>query len=830
MTIRATGSNRAALPRWSWLPALAVALSACGGGSDKADERVAKLELVQHSALLTAAGQERQLAVRALNASGGQIDSNVVWTSSTPDQVSVDATGKVRSVTSIGSAQVFAEAGGLRSTPVLISTVELKPGTLLLSDADIVQVAPPVAPAPGMFPGPGTQYDIWLAGQQAPALGTVVLAAGAANVSGKVVGTAVEANRVRVRLQRLAMPDLLARYDVNWSIDLAPFDIVIDGQASGQREQPAAVAGHPRAAAAASTLPEWKVPKEGVKSPCSASVEAKFKAKPLQIKVTGAPKIEAFSSKLDDTLPPGRLRIALVGDFYIETSVGLTAEAGITAEAKCELKAHIPLTFLPPPFGLILQVPVGIGVAAGGTIEIVSIDIGLSGKNGAKFEMGIDCTAPQPCIGLDKAERINEFTPHMEISSAETEGLKVELEAGAYFLTGIDVVIGIAQASYEFNMLEVKAGPKQKADFGTMKRQIDVVPYKSDYDFAFVLEVGPGGAIKDLIKELLGGEPAELSFGLKVSLPISESPRGTWKADKTTAIPNRDIVKFDIDLTPFSTTYWKLGYNVEKIEVYHRREGAREFTLIGALSAIEPQAHFETTWNPTPADAGRNDFVVFAVSKLPVVRLEVDTMKSVQVGCIAASGSGRGSERALAVSGVCKEEWVGSASGEIFGAVTFDAPPPFLWEQDLTLQLGPNISALRPAKTGSFVTVQLTVYKNLGCTVSPERFDGSNVSQASLMTVDRNFDPPKFSFGLQIDAELTITCPHSEPFKLPTRVLAIDGAGEITEKGTRMQGGTNTAQGRYSYSFALKVPDTAAVASARGGAREGAGLRLAGYQ
>lgn len=794
-----TIARRGARRLWMFSAAIAL-LAGCGGGSDKADEQVAKLELVQHSALLTGPGHERQLSVRALNASGGLVDANVVWTSSTPDQVSVDASGKVRSVTPIGSAQIFAEAGGFRSAPVLISTVELKPGTLLLNDTDIVQVAPP-APAPGTFPGPGTRYDIWIAGQQVPALGTIVLAAETANVSGKVAETEVEAGRVRVRLERLAMPDLLARYDVNWVIDLAPYDIVID-ETSNEREQPKRAAVE--RPLAANTVPEWKVPKEGSKSPCSASVEAKLKAKPLQVKVTGAPKLEAFSSKFDDALPPGRLRIALVGDFYIETSVGLTAEAGLTGEVKCELKGRIPLRFLPPPFGLILQVPVGIGVSAGGTIEVVSIDIGLSGKNGAKFEMGIDCTAPQPCIGLDRAERINEFKPHMELASADTEGLKVELEAGAYFLTGIDVVLGISQASFEFNMLEVKAGPKQKADFGTVKRQIDVVPYASDYDLAFVLEVGPGGAIKDLIKELLGGEPAELSFGLRLSAPISESPRGMWKPDKTSAIPNRDIVKFDVDLTQFSTTYWKLGYNVDRVEIYRRHEAERAFSLLRTLTAIEPQAHFETTWDPTPTDAGRNDFVVFAISKLPVVRLEVDTMKSVQVGCIAASGNGR--ERPQA-AGVCKEEWVGNAAGVLTDLVRFDAPEPFLWEQDLTTVIGPGISALRPTGAGNVVNVKFTVYENLGCTVTPERFTPESYSPASLMTVDRNFDPPKYAWGLWIDAELTISCPNGPPFTIPTRVLGITGGGDLTEQGTRMVGGTNTAQGQYTYSFKLKEPD-----------------------
>jgi hypothetical protein len=796
-----TRSMGVASLRWWWPLLCAAALAGCGGGGggDTVDNTVAKLELAQHSALLTAPGQERQLSVRTVNAAGEQIDANVVWTSSKPEQVSVDASGKVEAVTPIGSAMVFAEAGGVRSAPVFISTVELKPGTLLLSDVDIVDAAPPPTPAGGGFPGPGTQYDIWIVGQQAPALGTIVLAAETANVSGRVVETAAEANRVRVRLERLAVPDLLARYDVAWVIELAPYDIVIDEPTSGDRQRPQQV--RERAVAAArGVVPEWKIPKEGETSPCSASVEAKLKAKPLQVKIAGSPTLEAFSSKLDASLPPGRLRVALVGDFTIETSVGLTAEAGVEGEVKCELKGHIPLPFLPAPLNLILKVPVGIGVAVKGSVEVVSIDIGYSGKNGAKLEMGIDCAPPQPCVGLDKAERINEFTPNMKLSSLEAQGLKVDLEAGAYFLTGIDAVFEIFNASYEFGLLDVKAGPKQKADFGTVKRQIDVVPYKSEYDLAFVLEVGPGGAIKDAIKELIGSEGGELSFGLDIPFKVSESPRGSWQPDKTTAIPNRDIVKFDIDLTEFSTKYWLLGYNVEAIEVYRRHESEMNFSLLRTMSAIEPQSHFETTWDPTPADAGRNDFVVFAISKLPVVRLEVASMKTVQVGCIPAAGNGR--ERTLAAS-VCKEQWTGSASGVITDLQEFTTVTPLRWEQDLSLQFGPNISALRPQ--GS-VQVKLLTYTNLGCTVAPEVFDSFDPA-TSFMTVDRNFNPAKYTFNAAIAAEITVSCPGADPLTLQTRVLNFQGVGELTEQGTVMAGGTSSPQGNYSYRFQLAVDD-----------------------
>jgi len=800
-----TTTSRGTTGRWGWLVGAAVLLAGCGGGGGGgggggSDNQVARLEFDRPSALMTAPGEERQLSVRTVNASGEQIDAAVTWNSSRPEQVSVDASGKVRAVTPIGSAMIFAEAGGVRSAPAFIATVELKPGTLLLRDIDVVQVAPP--PTGGSFPGPGTQYDIWIAGAQAPAVGTIVIAAETAKVSGRVVEAEVEPNRVRVRLERLAVPDLLARYDVNWVIDLAPYDIVIDSPPSGARQQTQGARNRPLAAGAGA-VPEWKIPANGEESPCSASVEAKLKAKPLQVKIAGSPTLEAISSKFDDSLPPGRLRVALVGDFYIETSVGLTAEAGIEGEAKCELKGHIPLPFLPVPLNVILKVPVGIGVAVKGTVEIVSIDIGFSGKNGANLEMGIDCAPPQPCVGLDKAERINDFTPNMKLSSLEAQGLKVELEAGAYFLTGIDVVLGIGDASWQFNLLDVKVGPKQKGDFGTIKRQIDDVPYASKYDLAFVLEVGPGTAIKDGIKELIGSEGGELSFGLDIPFKISESPRGTWAPDKTTAIPNRDTVKLAIDLTEFSTKYWLLGYNVESVEIYKKHEGEMNFSHYRTLPAVEPQAHFETTWDPAPADAGRNDFVVFAVSKLPVVRLEVASMKSVQVGCIPAGGNARA--QGAAGGGVCKEEWIGSASGVLTDLVDFTTVTPLQWEPDPLLQLGPNISALR-AK-GS-VKVTFLVYKNLGCTVTPEVFDSFDPA-TTLMSVDRNFNPAKYTFNVGISSEITIRCPGADPLTFPTRVLNIQGAGDLTEQGTVMAGGTNSPQGQYSYRFQLKVDEPA---------------------
>ena len=69
-------------------------------------------------------------------------------------------------------------------------------------------------------------------------------------------------------------------------------------------------------------------------------------------------------------------------------------------------------------------------------------------------------------------------------------------------------------------------------------------------------------------------------------------PRGNWAPDKTTAIPNRDVVKLAVDLNETSTSYFLLGYNVESVEIYKKHESEMNFSFYRALSATASQAHF----------------------------------------------------------------------------------------------------------------------------------------------------------------------------------------------------------------------------------------------
>jgi hypothetical protein len=777
-----------------------IALAACGGGggggADPATTpTVARIDIDRPTVMLTAPGQERQLSARASTSDGTAVDAKVSWTSSAPGQVQVDANGKVRAVTALGSAQIVAEVNGVRSTPVLVSTVELHPGTLLVRDAEVARIGTPEAAA---APAETIVYDVWLAGVAPPAPGALVLASETSPVGGRVVASAVEDGLTRVRLQVLNLPDLLARYDFNWTLDLSAYDIVW--------REPAATGTSQRARAAREhTLDETEVrladrtiPPGSARPICTLSASAKLQTSPVKAKVSGNPKVEILSSRLNASLPPGRLRAVLKGDIKLETEVGLMAEAGLNGEVKCELTGgSIPI----PLFAFAgLEIPLGIGAKASGTLEVASLDIGLAGELGATFELGVDCAPPAPCAVVHSAEPVREFKPHVKASTTEGDGLKVELKASAYLMTGLNVVL--IQKVLVFKALEATAGPEQSADFGTLKRQADDLPYASNYKLKIAAEIGPGTNLKKAIEKLTGTEGDNFSFKLPIEVPLSESPNGTWKPDKTSALPDRDTVRLTIDVKPESTRYFALGYNIQSIEIHRRSEGEREFALLHTLGAAEPQARFIWDWSPTAADAGKNEFAVFAVSKLPVVRLEIGTVQEVQVGCIGGTGSAR-PQAQQSSGGVCKEQWIGRAEGETNDLIRFSMEEePMVWEQDLTLQIGPGVSALRPR--GS-VRVQLLAHTNLGCTVTPEVFDTFPAS--SLMTVHRNVDPPQYTFGLQVDATITISCPNSAPLTFPTRVLSINGTGTLTREGTLMEFNQSSPQGRYAYRFELKPPD-----------------------
>src|SRR5262249_49345529 len=137
-----------------WASAIAIALLAgCGnksgpnsnpgGGGPGGSAAIVRIEVTPSSVLLSGAGQRHPLTAKAFNAQGAEVPTTFTWTSSKPDQVSVDASGTLQAVTAIGSATAQAQAGTVRSPAVAVATVQPRPGAVLLTDSQVVDAGTP---------------------------------------------------------------------------------------------------------------------------------------------------------------------------------------------------------------------------------------------------------------------------------------------------------------------------------------------------------------------------------------------------------------------------------------------------------------------------------------------------------------------------------------------------------------------------------------------------------------------------------------------------------------------------------------------------------------
>ena len=110
------------------------------------------------SVLLPGGGQSAQLSVQLLDPRGAPSFGSVTWTSSAPDKVSVDSAGRLVAL-AIGSAQVFAQAAGVRSAPTLVIVAQPQAGALLVTDARWCRSARRCAfrPAPCRGSAPSTR-------------------------------------------------------------------------------------------------------------------------------------------------------------------------------------------------------------------------------------------------------------------------------------------------------------------------------------------------------------------------------------------------------------------------------------------------------------------------------------------------------------------------------------------------------------------------------------------------------------------------------------------------------------------------------------------------
>jgi hypothetical protein len=732
-----------------------------------------------------------------VDAQGAPVSVPVSWISSQPGQVSVDGTGRVVGL-GIGSAQIVAEAGGVRSTPAFALVAEPKPGALLLTDVQIVSVGAAIGVQPGDAPGVGTQYDVVVRNLASPpAPGTVVLAAENAAVAGKVVSSQQNGNTVTLRLALAPLPDLLDRYHIDWSIDLAPYQLAFDPPPAGASTRPASITMQ-RAGATASRL---GAPIAALSSPldaiaCDGSVSASLASLSSTLAFDNQMRLDIQDYRDDPALGPGFSRHALTGSETITGTIELKFNPGFRLEGTCIAQGHVDL----PVFGWVSllvmpSVRLGVGVDLSGEFEVVHGQLTLSGKIGSSHTLGWQC-ANGSCAPLQSFTPVNEFK-HTEVVPSLND-MHAVLSGQAFVLVGLDLAI---LSSEHAEMIEAKAGPKQSADLGFETDQADNSGYASTYDLSLEVAVQPGSALKTALQSLIGGN-VNLTFGLKFSQPLSKSPRGVLQADTLQVSPGNPV-NFTVALDADSVNYKLLGYNVSSISLYRKGENDFEFTPFASIPvSATNQTTFQYRWDTQGIDVGKSKFAAFVETTMPVPQLEVNpnSLVEVNVSCFSQGGAapqGPSGARLLAASNTCADEWTGSSSHFLPHIESSDAS--VTWQRDPTFQ-GTGGQVLYRAH--GTLTWHHLIFEEGGCSVSPTTFAIGDLStETNQLIVDYGVTPAAFGGAGIVSTTLTISCPGQDPFSTPANLSWFNAAGTVSDDGLTISGSTVTPQGNSSFNF-----------------------------
>ncbi|MGZ3447610.1 MAG: Ig-like domain-containing protein, partial [Myxococcaceae bacterium] len=546
----------------SWTATLLLLMvlgSACQGsgaggqpdGGGNPGPGIIRVEITPGSVLLGAAGQTHALSARAFDAQNREVAATFAWTSSHPDQVSVDASGKLTGK-AIGSAQITAETAGVTSAAATILVAETAPGAVLVSDAQVVSVGP-VTFTPADGPGVGTQYEVRLKGvSPAPSPGTILLASESAQVAGKVVSTRDESGTLVATLELRPLYEVLGRYRIDWDLDVAPFGSDVLAPPGAQADPGT------RSAALGTRSPADTALQQFNTVNCDGTVDAKLATKKVSLGPTSSLHWVVQETRDDPNQAPSHVKHALVGQFALVGTVEIGFNPQVSVDATCAFT-------LPPiriaAFGAasLLVMPairLGVGLDLHAALQAASASVGLTGKVGFQAEIGWEC-GPGPCQGLATLSEIDDVKPKLQAPS--THGIQVDLSARLYAFAGLDLAILGGLAGY-FGIAEAQIGPKQSASLASEDDQAQLPGSSSSYKLDLVGSIAPGAGLKAAIKKVIDDSAVSVDLTFQRELSLSRSPRGTMSVSKAQAAVG-DPVKFTVDIDPDTASYLGIGYN-----------------------------------------------------------------------------------------------------------------------------------------------------------------------------------------------------------------------------------------------------------------------------
>jgi Tol biopolymer transport system component/predicted small lipoprotein YifL len=650
------------------LAAALFALAGCGGGGDDAgppaaqpqpQPAVTRIEVGPAALLLTPGQPAQTLRARALDANGAEVNVPVVWTSSRPTEVAVDGAGRVSAVAPVGSAQVFAEVGGVRSAPVLATAVEVAAGVQLIDDAQVVGLPVPVDPAAS---GLDLEVETVLTGfATPPAPGSLLLGRQGLAIGGEVLQATPEGNNVRVRL-RLAQGDirrLVTRARLNETIDLrglpltpapevtALYDITQVGDEFVFTPKPGVEGFQPeRVTGQGAGVPTDRARKLSI-APVPPLVKHRLGPFECEIATPVLPvsisnpggftiRFEPVYKVLYDE-NDGLRKLELGASMSVKARAALQFNVGALVNLTCEATLFRRLAPVPGWAGLLLSgdIKAGVGFEAEGSVTVPLFGAETQVELAAQALVGIECTGGP----AGDCQTIGRFVPTAKsgfrfLAPGDAVGnTRSELFVFPYAFIGAKAGATLVERA-RIEVFTVRAGLKAETTLAPEVTQMTapVLPgfadYRSNYKIGLLTEIAAGSINKgktDLqaLLQQLGFFKATL-LKWQLAVPLATSPRGTVTVDRST-VSNGDVANFRVRLEP-ETAFLSLplvgsdaarAYNVKRIRIVRTAplEGTR---TVATVEAAPDQTDFNLTWVASGiSDDREGQFAAFVDTVLP---------------------------------------------------------------------------------------------------------------------------------------------------------------------------------------------------------------------
>lgn len=623
----------------SLILAILLIFTACSGGSGSSDNsssgvdtspQVVKVVIAPQSVLFTDLDQSKMLSATAYDASGNVINKSITWTTSHNDVVTIGADGNASAQGVIGSTTITAEAGGIKSAPIMITVAEVVGGAILVDDDQVIGNIELVAPT--VPPGVGSQYKVTLKGLALPELGDILVGTGELPIAGQVVSAELINGVVHVTLEIVPIDQMFTQLVINEVLDLGEVTPYIPEEIANHytvtEEADGTLLFTPKSKSSASAL----------------APELEFEFTPFTCKLEGTGTVPTFSLSnpvsairinrnfsLDlayDSALGGFQKASVIGDLKAVFKAKPSLAANLNAKVSCDVElGSIPLPITGSLSWLLgFSVPLGVGFEVGGQLELAQLGVDIDVNAHYTAEFGVECPLGNSCTSIHELTNDNStFKTDWVLPSGDIENnlrLKPEISGfgSAKLAVGIGNryigrIIGTSVAT-QFELIEAKGGLKQGADLAMIPAQVENTAYSSEYKLSIFSSIGAGSDINSWLSYFgMTGSVFEYQFP---EILLASSPKVLSATANQDQYSYGDAVTFKVKLDQATVNYGFLGYNVDEISIYKRvpnAEGSYDYIHFFDMHATDEQTKFEREWVFTDEGNITDNYYAFVKTK-----------------------------------------------------------------------------------------------------------------------------------------------------------------------------------------------------------------------